>query len=332
MNVAQLDAAANAAIDSGNQREALRNLIAANRLDPDAGREVRIRDMRLTEDLYGERKQPTFDDPPITLSYQQGIPSCALEDVTPAILRAAFKERGCLYVPKAVNSAEVEQMSSAIEAAQNACRDEEPEAQWHNHPKMGTRDEAMKMASVRSWSQDVGGCLAADSPRAMYQVCDMLERHGIMSLAEDYLGEPPVFSASKFMLWRVPGEGPTAGWHQDGRFLGDEIASLNVWTALTDCGVDAPGMDLVLEYFDHYIMPSKDSHFDWTVSDAQVDEMRETIPVVTPKFEAGDMLMFDNWLLHRTNRVPGMTKTRYAIESWFFAPSVFPDGRVALLA
>ena len=136
----------------------------------------------------------------------------------------------------------------------------------------------------------------------------------------------------KFMLWRVPGEGPTAGWHQDGRFLGDDLATLNVWTALSDCGEDAPGMDLVLDYLDHYIMPDTESHFDWSVSDAQVDAMRDRVSVVTPKFKAGDMVMFDNWLLHRTARRPGMTKTRYAIESWFFAPSKFPIGRTALLA
>ena len=30
-------------------------------------------------------------------------------------------------------------------------------------------------------------------------------------------------------------------WHQDGAFLGKGIRALNVWVALTDCGVDAPG-------------------------------------------------------------------------------------------
>jgi hypothetical protein len=91
-------------------------------------------------------------------------------------------------------------------------------------------------------------------------------------------------------------------------------------------------MDLVLEYLDHYVMPAEDSPFDWTVSDRQVDEFRKRVPVVSPRFKAGDMLLFDNWLLHRTNRRPGMTSTRYAIESWFFAPSVFPEGRIAMTA
>ena len=39
-----------------------------------------------------------------------------------------------------------------------------------------------------------------------------------------------------------------------------------------------------------------------------------------------------HWLLHRSWRIPGMTTQRYAIESWFFAPSAFPGGRVPMRA
>jgi hypothetical protein len=91
-------------------------------------------------------------------------------------------------------------------------------------------------------------------------------------------------------------------------------------------------MDLVLEYLDHYVMPGEGSPFDWTVSDKQVDQFRERVPVVSPEFKVGDMPLFDNWLLHRTNRRPGMNVTCYAIEPWFFAASVFPIGRIAMKA
>jgi len=43
------------------------------------------------------------------------------------------------------------------------------------------------------------------------------------------------------------------------------------------------------------------------------------------------MLMFDEWILHRTSRLPGMSKLRYALESWFFAPSAFPGGRIPMM-
>ena len=139
-------------------------------------------------------------------------------------------------------------------------------------------------------------------------------------------------SASKFVLWKA-NPGTPAEWHQDGRFLGDknDIVSMNVWTCLTDCGEAAPGMELVLKYFDEYILNASGNVFDWSVADSQVDAYRTRFPVVRPDFKAGDMLIFDHWLLHRTYRNTRMTESRYAIESWFFAPSEFPDGRAAVI-
>ena len=90
-------------------------------------------------------------------------------------------------------------------------------------------------------------------------------------------------------------------------------------------------MELVLEYLDEYLLNSSGNVFDWSVADSQVDTYRGKVPVVSPKFKAGDMLIFDHWLLHRTDRNLDMTDFRYAIESWFFAPSEFPDGRAAVI-
>jgi hypothetical protein len=36
-------------------------------------------------------------------------------------------------------------------------------------------------------------------------------------------------------------------------------------------------------------------------------------------------------MLHRTGRSDGMTRPRWAIESWFFAPSHYPPAQVPLL-
>ena len=105
VGVTKLDLAADEACEAGRQVEALRCLIAANLLDPDPHREIRIRDLRLTDELYGERASFKFDDAPIALSYDQGMPTCSLSDVTPAMVRAAFKDRGCLYIPGAITVA-----------------------------------------------------------------------------------------------------------------------------------------------------------------------------------------------------------------------------------
>lgn len=318
----------------GNTVQELRDLIAANRLEPDPQREIRIRDLRLTTTAATARGAQPAPGAAVPLRYEQSMPTCSPGELSAEIVRSAFAERGCLYVPGVVGKGEVEELRCAIERAHEAWGAKPRDPAWSNTPKLPNRDDAARLAGARSVAHESGGFLAVDSPRAMFKCCDMLERHGLVELARNVIGEAPAFSASKFVLWRVPGVGSEAGWHQDGRFLGDmhDIRSLNVWTALTDCGQgeDAPGMELVLENLDYYVTPTDESHFDWSVSDRQVDDFRARVPVVVPRFKAGDMLLFDHWLLHRSWRIPGMTTQRYAIESWFFAPSAFPGGRLPM--
>ena len=49
-----------------------------------------------------------------------------------------------------------------------------------------------------------------------------------------------------------------------------------------------------------------------------------------PVFEAGDALLFDEMLLHRTAIEPEMTHERYTLESWFFAPSHYPHDQIPI--
>src|SRR5205085_8020049 len=91
----------------------------------------------------------------------------------------------------------------------------------------------------RGWVTHAGGVWAADSPRLMFEMLELFDRHGLQDVIRGYLGEPPAFSVQKCTLRKVE---PTAGngypgWHQDGRFLG-EVRALNVWLTLTHCGDD----------------------------------------------------------------------------------------------
>jgi hypothetical protein len=52
--------------------------------------------------------------------------------------------------------------------------------------------------------------------------------------------------------------------------------------------------------------------------------------LIRPAFAAGDALLLDHFLMHRTWRDAAMTKPRYAIESWFFAPSAYPETQTGL--
>lgn len=52
--------------------------------------------------------------------------------------------------------------------------------------------------------------------------------------------------------------------------------------------------------------------------------------IVRPIFNPGDALLFDELFMHETGSDPSMPNPRYAIESWFFGASVFPDIYVPL--
>ncbi len=71
--------------------------------------------------------------------------------------------------------------------------------------------------------------------------------------------------------------------------------------------------------------------FDWSVSPHVVAEAAADAPVIRPDFAAGDALLFDHMFLHRTAAGPGMSRERYAMENWFFAPSAYPEGQFPLL-
>ena len=61
---------------------------------------------------------------------------------------------------------------------------------------------------------------------------------------------------------------------------------------------------------------------------ARVDEvavLTAETPPVRPVFEAGDAAVFDQFLLHQTAASPDFREQRYGFESWFFAPSTYPD-------
>ena len=68
--------------------------------------------------------------------------------------------------------------------------------------------------------------------------------------------------------------------------------------------------------------------FDWSVGPDTVEEVAEDAAVVRPIFEPGDALLFDELFLHRTATEEAMTRERYAKETWFFVPSLYPGDQI----
>jgi hypothetical protein len=273
---------------------------------------------------------PEFPEPDFDALGGGDLAEINADELTPELLRAAILRSGALLVRGLIDPDQAAGLIEEIEAAFEA-RDKRdageprPEAYYEEFGP----DPPYELAE-RVWVTDASGLWLADSPKLMFDFAHTLERTGLREVATGYLGERPTISINKCTLRKVQPDvvkGHTGiSWHQDGAFLGD-VRALNVWLTLSHCGDTAPGLDIVPKRIDHVVTPGTEgAAFDWSVSPAAVEEASEGVAVQRPIFEAGDVMLFDELFLHATGADIDMPDTRYAIESWFFGPSKFPEG------
>ncbi|MBK5110614.1 MAG: phytanoyl-CoA dioxygenase family protein [Thermoleophilia bacterium] len=288
-------------------------------------RMVRLRH-RAGVDLVKAADSPPMAEPDYdALKVEGDIPEINASEMSAPLARAAMLRHGCLIVRGVVPEEEAIQMRDDIERSFQARDDETVDGYFEEF----VPDPPFTILE-RRWVSDGGGIWAADSPKFTFDMVEAFDRVGLQSLVEDYLGERPAFSVNKCTLRRVPPEAGTA-WHQDGAFLGD-VKALNVWMSLSRCGDIAPSLDIVPKRIEE-ILPTgtDDALFPWSISDKVAEEAAGDTPILRPIFNPGDVILFDDVNVHRTGvDSETMTENRYAIESWFFGPSTFPDEYVPL--
>lgn len=322
--------------DQGRAFDAIDVLMETNRRHPDPELE---RVLVLTRHAALVDAEPSSGLPswprslPDPFPGETGPPEVDAADLTGDVLGGAIVNHGCLIVRGLADPAEAQALVEGIDRAFEACDARnggaplEETAPWF--VPFNPRPEYPLSVGERWWVRNGGGVWTADSPRLFFQVLDLLERKGLRGVLTDYLGERPGVSVKKCTLRRVPVDTGT-DWHQDGAFLGTGIRTVNVWLTLTDCGEDAPGLDLVPKRLPLVETGTEGAQFDWSVGPGVVERVAADCGVVRPVLRAGDAVLFDERNLHRTGVSPGMTVERYAIETWFFAPSHYPDPQVPL--
>jgi Phytanoyl-CoA dioxygenase (PhyH) len=323
-------------IAAGQWGEAVDLLTDANRRAPAPEIEVRLVSARHRTFVAPPAAAPTGPWPvPVADAFPDiaGLPEVAASELNAELLGAGLQHHGALIVrgllsPSVAESllAEIRRAFDAAEAAAAGAPVSET-SPWYVPFEPG---EGYDFGWVeRHFSRRVGAVLAVEAPRALFHVIETLRAAGLGELIGEYVGEWPALSAKKTSLRRARPDSPTE-WHQDGAFLGEGIRTVNAWTALTPCGRDAPGIEVYARPFDEIVTTgTDDALFKWSVSPEQAERLG-TGDIVSPEFAAGDALLFNQLTLHRTGIAPTMTRERYAIESWFFAPSTYPLEQVPI--
>ena len=269
------------------------------------------------------------------------LPEVGRAEVTPELLRAAIMRNGCLLIRGGIDEGDVTRLVDGIDCAYAARHTQQRDGSSDGrHFEEFEPDPRFDLSFERGVIRGGDALLGADSPLVLFDVLDAFERAGLHRLAAEYLGESPAISVNKSLLrkaspklfdaWHGPGGSKLSAWHQDGAFLGD-VRALNAWLSLSHCGAEAPGLDIVPRRLETIVPTGTEGAvFDWSVSQAVAEDISGDAGVLRPAFEPGDVLLFDELFLHATAVEPGMTRTRYAVENWFFGPSGFPPGYAPL--
>ena len=261
------------------------------------------------------------------------MPRAAL---TAELITDAIAADGCLWVEGLLDQSEVAPLVEGIDRAFDGY--DRWEEQHQAHGDQPSTDpwfsafipEPATVHITRPALRAGGGLPTADSPRLVRRWFDLVAETGLLAEVTRLFGETPITTLDKGTLRRVTSE-LGIEWHQDGAFLGPENGALNVWLALTDCAA-APGLEVVARRFDDVVETGTGgATYDWSTGPEVIADLARTTPVVKPPLAAGDALIFDGLLLHRTAQDPPH-KTRYAIETWFFRPSRFPAHQQVPLA
>jgi Phytanoyl-CoA dioxygenase (PhyH) len=305
----------------------IERLSAANRSEPDRATErrlVRLRHVAGRRLLDAAHTRPDQAAPDTAGLPAATLPEIAAADLTPGLLRAGILRDGCLLVRGLVPREDALAFAASIDRvfAERERADAGGSAadgfyeEFAPHPRF-------KEVAERPWIKEGGGVLGADSPLLTFEMLELFRGAGLPELVGGYLGERPLFSVQKTTLRKAD---PAVGgaWHQDGAFLGD-VRALNLWLALSRCGDEAPGLDIVPRRLDHFVEAGTDEAvLSYQIAQSKAEQAAAGAGILRPVFDPGDALFFDEMFLHQTGSDPSMPNPRFAIENWFFGPSGFP--------
>lgn len=324
--------AARGAVAEGRALQAIDELSRFEQRHPDPRLERRIVELRHLAFVELDRTagRPSW---PVQMTDpfpgEDGLPEITAGHLSGDVIGGAIVNHGCLRVNGLLTEATVLRLRNSVdrsfEAREQLAKGESLEAvaPWlvPFEPGRAKADGFGQQGFVR----------VVDVPRLLCDLVEVFDDAGVSAAVTEYLQERPAMIANKWVLRRTPTGKSGTDFHQDGTFLGDGIRTVDCWISLSHCGpgTGRPGIDLVPRRFDS-ILVDDDSTFPWSLTEAAVRAAALGSPILGPVFEPGDALFFDEHLPHRTSVGLDLT-TRYAIESWFVAPSSYPAKHVPVV-
>ncbi len=318
---------------SGSALAAIDELTRLNRTDPDPMREQRIVALRHAafQELPKTPGRPTWP-PALSDPFpdETGLPEITPERVSGDVLGGGILHHGCVRVNGLLTETVVDRLREYIDqtfaAREHFASDSPPDppSPWFVpfEPGRQKSDGFGRGGFVRT----------VDVPRALFDLVDIFNDAGVTAAVTDYFHERPAMIANKWVLRKTETGKIGLDFHQDGAFLGAGIRTVDCWIALSHCGpgTGRPGIDLIARRFDSILANEGDSAFSWSLSEETTSAAANGAEILSPVFAPGDALFFDERLPHRTS-VGLDLATRYAIESWFVAPSSYPDKHVPVV-
>jgi hypothetical protein len=324
--VAERLSAAADLIAANEPLDALQMLTELNRKHPDPDIEERL--VLLRRDAFSALEHsegraswpPEFDDP---FEGIDGLIEIEARDLSLEVLGGAIRHHGHILVRGLVPQPMVDRLLDATDrafAAQDAHKQGAPASEtapWFvpipSHPLYPTAPAGIEHTLPNR-------VLVVDSPRALFEIAEVFEQIGIDRLVGGYLGDRPVMAENKWALWRMDSQSVTP-WHQEiSVFDRGPLRTLNVWLTLSACGENAPGFEFLPQRMDSIIEPEASFGF----SSETLARVADMSKIVSPIYEPGDAVLFDEYLVHRAHVRPDMRELRRLIESWMFAPAGHP--------
>lgn len=320
---------ADALAGAGRALDAVDYLHAENRALREPVVETRLAELRRDAVLEVDRQQdpprPRFDDP---FPGHVGLIEIRGDEATPEIVNGAVQHHGCVLVRGLLPAdaaaslvVDIDRSMDARDAANEGAGPDET-APWYvalpPHPDLPTfRPEAR---ADPNWYR----VCAMDAPRTMFNLIEHYEQAGVIDIARAWLGTRPIMTGHKWALRRMP-KRKVSGWHQEASVWESTrpVRTINVWMALNECGTDAPGFDVLPRRERELVPPDRN----FMLSKDTFAEVAGDEPFASPQYQPGDAMIFDEYLIHRTNTDDSMEGLRYSIESWFFSPAGVPDER-----